>query len=94
MGAERIVHVRDQLHGMLTGTSLAGADIGPVSVVKREGLDVLEARLDKAPLSRCPPDTEKVEDLQCLRVCGIGPPLAGTPSGQNRRWRLRPACCK
>jgi len=51
VGAERIAGVRAELLGLLTQTSLAGAEIVPVSVVSGEGLDALEARLIEASLS-------------------------------------------
>ena len=51
VGAERIAGVRAELRGLLAQTSLAGAEIVPVSVVSGEGLDVLETRFIEASLS-------------------------------------------
>ncbi len=81
--AEMREFATDEIRETLEGTSLAGAEIMPLSTITREGLDAFRKRLEEIALATAPRSSDGPFRMSIQRVFqlkGIGTVITGIPS--------------
>jgi selenocysteine-specific elongation factor len=86
VSSQRVGEVIQQIHALLDGTSLSGADIFPVSAIDGSGIDVLAKALDTAAgelSARSPEGFFRLAVDRCFTVKGSGVVVTGSVFSGN-----------